>query len=41
MLGESRGLIFLLIAEEIDKVWQAVLYLNAFFSHHQYNVLVI
>lgn len=40
MLGESRGFIFLDF-EEIAKVWQAAPYVNAFFSHHRYNVTVI
>lgn len=41
MLGELRGFIFLLTVEEIATVWQAAPYVNAFFSHHQYNVTVI
>lgn len=40
VLGKSRGFIFLPIAEEISKVWRAVLDVNAFFSHHYYNILV-
>lgn len=39
--GESIGIIFLFIEEENYNVGQAVLYVNAFICHHQYNVPVI